>query len=103
MKAFRITQWDADHETHESRKLKYLAWTAAPNKHDGLGFSFLKIQPDRVELYAAFKLIVDIASRAPKEERGWIMRGGKPLRAGDLALMTGFPETIFSKAFAFFV
>lgn len=103
MKALRITQWEGSHETHESRKLKFLPWVAAPNKHDGLGFSYLKAEPeqDRIEIWCAFKLMVDLCARAVREQRGWLMRSGKPLTAADCGMMTGFPGRIFEKAFLF--
>jgi hypothetical protein len=104
MRALRITQWEGSHETHESRKLKFLPWVAAPNKHDGLGFCYLKAEPEqeKIELFCAWKLMVDLAARAVKEQRGWLMRSGKPLTAADMAMMTSFPARIFDKAIQFF-
>ncbi len=104
MKAFRITQWETSHETHESRKLKFLPWVASPNKHDGLAFAYIKAEPeaDKIELICAWKLMVDLAGRAVRGQRGWLMRAGKPLTATDMAMMTTFPQRIFEKAFAFF-
>lgn len=104
MKALRITHWDDAHETYESQKLKFLNWVAVPNKHDGLGFGHLRAQPDaeKVPLYCAFALMVQIASKAPKGMRGWLARNGKRLEPRDLSVMTGFPEAIFTQAFDFF-
>jgi hypothetical protein len=104
MKALRITHWEDAHETYESQKLKFLNWVAVPNKHDGLGFGHLRAQPDdvKVPLYCAFALMVQIASKAPKGMRGWLIRNGKRLEPHDLAVMTGFPQAIFAQAFDFF-
>jgi hypothetical protein len=102
MRALRITHWDESHETYESSKLKFLNWVASPNKHDGLGFAYLRAQEDRTELYCAFALMVQLASKAPKGIRGWLVRDNKRLEPKDMALMTGFPVEIFVKAEAFF-
>ena len=102
MKAFRIAQWDESHETSESRKYKTLTWVAVPNKHDGLGFSQLKTEADRVELYCGWCLMLQLASRSPCGWRGWLVRAGRPLDAKHMAVMTGFPESIFIKALEYF-
>lgn len=102
MMAYRITEWHACHETHESRKLQYMNWVPVPNKHDGLGFSHLKAHQDKVELYCAFQLMIQLAGKAPRELRGWLARPGRPLDTRDMAAMTGFPQAIFEKAVQFF-
>jgi hypothetical protein len=102
MKAFRIKQWDLAHETHESRKIRRLSWVAVPNKHDGLGFSFLRAAVNRAELYCAYNLMLQLASKSPWGWRGWLARPGKVLTTQDMALMTGFPKEIFDAAVSFF-
>jgi hypothetical protein len=98
---YSITGWEC-FETCETRKVVALRWWPKPNKHDGLGFRRLAQQRDRVELYCAWTLIGDVASRTPRPETGTLIRNGRPLTAEDLSLMTGFPESIFEKAFSFF-
>lgn len=45
----------------------------------------------------------DIASKSgDREQRGRLIRDGRPLNAEDMALMTGFPQSIFEKALTFF-
>lgn len=102
MKLYSITGWKDNFETSETKKLVNLQWWPKPNKHDGLGFRRVVDSRDRVDLYCAWTLIGDIASRAPKHQRGSLIRNNKPLTADDLALMTGFPKSIFLKAFEFF-
>lgn len=99
---YAIAGWDDTFETCETRKLATLRWWPKPNKHDGLGFRRLAAQRERVDLYCAWALIGDIASRTPRPNTGKLLRGNKPLTAEDLALMTGFPKEIFEKAFSFF-
>jgi hypothetical protein len=102
MNLYSVTNWEELFETCETRKLKAIHWWPKPNKHDGLGFKRLAQQRDKVELYAAWNLIGDIASKTPPPNRGVLIRSGKALTAEDLSLMTGFPQVIFEKAFSFF-
>lgn len=103
-KAYRVVQWKQVHESSETRKVGgTLTWVKKPNKHDGFGFRYLAAQENKVELYCAWCLMLEIASRGSADEtRGWIARNGQPLSASGLAVMTGFPEGIFQKAFEFF-
>lgn len=102
MKLYSISDWDSLFETCETRKIKALHWWPKPNKHDGLGFKRLASQRDKVDLYCAWTLIGDIASRTPRPDTGKLLRNGRSLTAAELALMTGFPENIFLRAFEFF-
>ena len=99
---YRICDWDKFYETSETRKLENLRWTPIPNKHDGLGFRRLVAHPKKCELFAAWVLLIQVAARARRGYRGSIERDGQPLTADDLAVMTGFPERIFTYAFEFF-
>ena len=102
MKAYRITHWNSYHETADSRKYESLKYVAKPNKHDGLGYRRIVKQQNRAELYAAWSLVLEVASKGPKGQRDWLVRDGRPLTALDLELMTGFPEGLFNQAFKFF-
>lgn len=97
---YRIKDWDKHFETTESRKLKKLHWTAFPNKHDGSGYKMLwKLYPsDAVEVFCAFVLMVEVASKCPI--RGYLINNAnEPLTPGLLSLKTEAPEAIFIKAF----
>jgi hypothetical protein len=60
-------------------------------------------QKNRCELFSAWVLILEVASKGRKDtERGSLIRGSLPLNADDLAMMTGFPANIFSDALKFF-
>ena len=95
MKAYHIIQWAAEHETAESRKYKKLKWTPMPNKHEGLGYRMIARSPLRDSLYAGWKLICEVSSKNPGDDRGWLVRDGRAMTAGDLAMITGFTEKTF--------
>lgn len=99
---YQIAHWDEHFETSETRKLKSLSWVPTPDKHDGLGFRRLAAEKDACELFGAWNLILQIASRGRPGSRGRLARDGVGLSAADLALMTGFPERIFTRALEFF-
>jgi hypothetical protein len=101
-KLYRIRDWDTVYETAETRKLENLRWVPTPNKHDGLGFRRVTGQKNACELFAAWNLLIQIASKGRKGCRGKLMRDGRALDASDMALMTGFPKPVFDKALQFF-
>ncbi len=103
MKTYRVKDWDKHYETAETRKLVSLRWLPVPNKHDGLGYRRIAAQPNAAELFTAWILILQVASkgRGP-DERGNLLRGQEALGAEDLAMMTGFPVAIFERALDFF-
>jgi hypothetical protein len=103
MTLYRIANWEALFETYETKKLSHLKWVPVPNKHDGLGFRRVAAQPNCCELFTAWNLILQVASKGKKAtERGMLQRDGRPLAPEDLAIMTGFPSSIFQVAITFF-
>lgn len=102
MPTYRIRDWESVYETAETRKLENLRWAPIPNKHDGLGFRRLISQRNRAELFAAWILLVQVASKGRRGQRGLIARDGRALSADDLELMTGFPAACFTQALTFF-
>lgn len=103
MKALHVINWDSHHETADSRKYQALKYVAKPNKHDGLSYRRLVKQTDRTDLYAAWSLILEVASKSARGQRGWLVRDGSALTATDMEVITGFPEGIFTRAFEFFM
>jgi hypothetical protein len=96
MNTYAIANWKSQFETSETAKLKTMRWVPVPNQHDGLAFRRLTAHPQAVQLFAAWNLILQVASRG--DARGVLQHNGQPLDARDLALMTGFPEEIFTLA-----
>lgn len=88
----KIKNWDSLYETHETRKLKRLNWVPIPNRHDGAGFRRVAARKDSCEIFSAWILLLQIASKSPE-------RGILPDSPGDAAFKTGYPERIFSKAY----
>jgi hypothetical protein len=97
IKAYKIRNWDRDFENHESRKVRSLAWVPVRNKHDGRGYRRVVALPNSVQVFCAFILIVEVASKMPT--RGVLLDDDGALTASDLAAKTGFPEAIFDSAF----
>lgn len=100
---YKIANWNTVYESHETRKLECLRYVYLPNKHDGLGFRRVSAQRNACELFAAWILLVEIASKGRKGQRGILSRDGVPLDPTECALMTGFPADAFKRAFSFFV
>jgi hypothetical protein len=101
MTLYRIANW-SEYETHETRKLERLFWIKVPNKHDGLGFRHVAAERDPCALYAAWILMVQLASKSGRSDRGKLVREGTPLDSRAMSLMTGFPQKAFDRALVFF-
>ena len=72
-------------------------WLPLTNKLDGKGFRCLSHLPNTVEEFAAWILILEVAS--PMPVRGVLRDYDGPLIAEDLADKTGFLAVIFESAF----
>lgn len=96
---YRIKDWDEHFETAESRKLKSTRWVPMPTKHDGKSYRRITQHNSAVEIFCAWNLIVQVASKMPT--RGVLSDTDGPLDADDLAAKTGFPSAIFATALPF--
>lgn len=94
---YQIKDWDGLFEIAQSRRYKRLTWVALPNKHDGAGYRRVVKHPRATDIFAAWILILQVASK--QEKRGLLVNGDGPITAEDLADKTGFPEEIFKLAF----
>lgn len=94
---YRIKDWALHFENAESRKIKGARWLPLPNKHDGKGFRRLTKHDRKVEIFCAWNLILQVASKCPV--RGDLADENGPLTAQDLADVTDFPVEIFELAF----
>ncbi len=97
MRQYSVKDWAVLYETSETRKLRRLSWVPTPNKHDGNGYRRLMGLPDSGNLFTAFTLIVEVASKMP--ERGVLADRDGPLDAEDLSFKTGFAAEHFQRAF----
>ena len=78
--------------------MKDLAWVAIPNRHDGEGYSMIMAHPKAAEIFAAWILILQVASRC--QPRGSLVRdNGRPHTPQSLALKTRAKTEWFITAF----
>ena len=94
---FTIANWESQFENAQSRKLKALAWVPIPNGHDSLAYCRLIKRKDGPEIFTAWILMVQLASRCA--ERGVLASSdGRPYAADDMAVKSRAPERLFTKA-----
>ena len=94
---YRVRDWDQHFENSRSRDYKKLDWVPIPNKHDGKGYRRLIALENGPALFAAWVLIVQVASKCP--QRGVLADEDGPLDADDLSHKTGCPAEVFAQAF----
>lgn len=100
--AYQIKNWDEHFEVSQSRRApKRLTWVAFPNKHDGKGYRRITQHPKATDIFTAWVLIAQVASKMQK--RGLLVDGGNPLDSEDLSAKTGFRKEIFDLAFEILV
>ena len=94
---FTITDWDTLFENCTSRKLKVLGWVPIPNSHDSVAYSRLMNRKDGPEIFAAWILLVQLASKCA--DRGVLKSSdGRPYDAEEISVKTRAPEKIFVNA-----
>lgn len=96
MKIYKVRDWDSIFETSETKKLVHLRWVPVPTKHDGKSFRRIAALPNGCEVFTAWMLILQIASKC--KPRGYLQDAGTPITAEDMHLMTGFPLLVFQEA-----
>lgn len=97
MITYRIKDWDEHFEVAQSRVCSRMSWVAFPNKHDGKGYRRIAKHPRSIELFTAWVLIVQVASK--QKLRGTLADESGAFTAEDLADCTMYPEEIFKLAF----
>lgn len=92
-----VKDWNTLFENAASRKLKGLGWVPIPNSHDSLAYCRMMSRKDGPEIFAAWILIVQLASRC--SERGILASSdGRPYCPEEMAVKTRGPERIFTLA-----
>ena len=102
MKAYHIKQWDTLYETAETRKIRTLSYYAKSNKLVGEGIGLTLAQDDNVALLGTWVLIEALASTAPRDQRGWLVRNGTALTPPRMAALTRVEAKHFVRALEFF-
>lgn len=98
---YQIVEWDRDFEVSQTRRTAKTAgakhhWVAIPNKHDGKGYLRVASQKNGVQIFAAWCLMVQLASKMPI--RGILADEDGPLTLEDMAIKTRMPVSIFEQA-----
>lgn len=102
-KIYHIKDWEKVFEVSDSKKVDGpLKWVPVRTSTDGFGYARITLERNRCELLAAWYLIVALAARQNKADRGKLMRDGRPLTPEDMEVMTRFPAQVFEKAIAYF-
>jgi len=92
----KIKNWNEHFENAHSRKVQKAAWLPLPNKMDGKGYRRIVAMKDSTEIFTAWIIILQVASKMP--ERGSMVDEDGPITVEDLSIMSGFSEAIFKKA-----
>lgn len=99
---WQIARWNELYENSESRKLKRLKWVPISNSHDGENFTLLMEQEDAFLIFAAWILILQVASKT--KHRGVLVKDdGTPHDARSLALKTRSRTEWFQRALPFLI
>ena len=93
---YRVKDWDANFEKAQSRKCVRTHWVALSNKWDGKRYRRVMKHERQAEIFAAWVLIVQIASRC--EPRGVLQDDEGGLDAEDMADCTGLSVEAFELA-----
>lgn len=95
---YHIVDWERRFENNRTRDLKKLGWVPVPNHHDGDGYTTLMEMDNGMLLYAAWMLMVQVASKCGT--RGTLVRdSGTPHDAASLARVTRGRKEAFEAAF----
>lgn len=84
---YSIRNWEEHYENNRSRTVKELSWVPIPNRHDGFNYAQIMAHERASEIFTAWILSVQVASRC--QPRGRLLRDdGKPHDSASLAVKT---------------
>ena len=85
--SIKVAQWGETYENSDTRKRKTLFWVLVPNRHDTRGFCKLMRREDGLEVFGAWNILLQLASRC--SVRGELAgSNGEAYSAEDVANMT---------------
>jgi len=94
---YQVRLWNAHYEVAQTRRCVTATWFANPNKHEGRGFDHIARHKDGGSIYGCWKLILELASKAPIN-RGVLEDWDGAYSFEDMAYKTRFPVGLFSMA-----
>ena len=85
--SYQIIDWDKHYENNRSRQVERLHWVSVPNRHDGEGYSIIMADSRAAEIFAAWILMIQVASKC--HPRGSLVRDdGTPMSLRAISLKT---------------
>lgn len=100
MKLYSIHKWGELFENNRSRTVVNLGWVSVPNRHDGENYTKIVTYKDGAEIFAAWNLMIQVASKC--HPRGFLIKdSGEPHTALSLSIKTRAPVSWFENAFSF--
>ena len=102
MKAYHIKDWNTIYETAQTRQVRTLTYFSKPNKLVGECVGHMLNQEDGLALYGVWTFLEALASTAPTEHRGWLVRNGTPMDAVRISALTRIPAAAIQRALDFF-
>lgn len=91
-----VTDWNERFENSRTREMKRMQWVPVPNRFDGDGYTELMDHDQGGLHYAAWVLLLEVASKC--QERGRLLRdNGRPHDAGSLSRLTRLPKHAFEE------
>lgn len=85
--SYQIIDWDKHYENNRSRQVERLQWVSVPNRHDGEGYSIIMADIRAAEIFAAWILMIQVASKC--KTRGSLVRDdGTPMSLRAISLKT---------------
>lgn len=100
--AYRFKDWDTTYENDRSRAINALSYYCQPNKLVGEGIGMMLMEADGLELYGVLGFLKALASTAPREWRGWLVRNGSVMDARRMSALTHIPMEKIERALRFF-
>ncbi len=86
---YRIKDWERHFENSNSKRVIRMEWVPIKNKHDGKGYRRLMAHPKAAEIFGAWTILVQVASKS--DVRGVLADEDGSLDASDISDATGFP------------
>ena len=85
--SYQIIDWNKHYENNRSRQVERLQWVSLPNRHDGEGYSIIMADERAAEVFTAWILLIQVASKC--NPRGSLVRDdGTPMSLRAISLKT---------------